>query len=106
MPLRLGGGTRLKVLESLALGTPVVATPKGVEGLDLRADTDVMVGADLRSFADKTLALLSDAGLRQQLAVQGRRAVTRYDWAAIGKQLNALLAETVTRRQTSVPHKR
>lgn len=106
VPLRLGGGTRLKVLESLALGTPVVATPKGVEGLDLRADVDVMVGADPRSFADKTLALLHDVGRRQQLAAQGRRAVTRYDWAAIGGQLNALLAETVARRQASAPRVR
>lgn len=93
VPLRLGGGTRLKVLESLALGTPVVATVKGVEGLDLRADEDVMVGADPRSFANKTLALLNDAGLRQQLSTQGRSAVTRYDWASIGRQFNALLAE-------------
>lgn len=101
VPLRLGGGTRLKVLESLALGTPVVATPKGVEGLDLRADQDVMVGADPRSFADKTLALLKNADLRQQLSAQGRRAIIQYDWATIGAQLNTLLAETAVRRQSS-----
>lgn len=100
VPLRLGGGTRLKVLESLALGTPVVATPKGVEGLDLRADEEVLVGADPRSFADKTLSLLNDANLRQQLSTQGRRAVTRYDWASIGLHFNHLLAEASARRQT------
>lgn len=102
VPLRLGGGTRLKVIESLALGTPVVATPKGVEGLDLRADEDVMVGADPQTFANKTLALLSDANLRQQLSAQGRRAVTCYDWASIGVHFNALLAEATAQRQTAV----
>lgn len=106
VPLRLGGGTRLKVLESLALGTPVVATTKGVEGLDLRADEEIMVGAAPRSFADKTLSLLNDANLRQQLSMQGRRAVTRYDWASIGRHFNHLLAEASARRQAPIPNVR
>lgn len=101
VPLRLGGGTRLKVLESLALGTPVVATPKGVEGLELRADEDVMIGADPRSFADKTLALLRHPDLRHRLSDWGRRAVIQYDWATIGRQLNTLLADAVVRRRSS-----
>lgn len=102
VPLRLGGGTRLKVIEALALGTPVVSTSKGVEGLDLCGGNDAWVADDPQSFADKTLALLNNASLRRQLAAQGRRAVQPYDWTVIGRDLNALLADVAARRQSGV----
>lgn len=102
VPLRLGGGTRLKVIEALALGTPVVATSKGVEGLDLRAGADVLVADDPRSFADATLSLLNDPLQRRNFSMQGRRAVERYDWASIGRTLNALVAD-VGRSRRSIP---
>jgi glycosyltransferase involved in cell wall biosynthesis len=99
VPLRLGGGTRLKVIESLGLGTPVISTSKGVEGLDLRAGVDILVADDPRSFADATLSLLDNPAQRQHLSEQGRRAVDRYDWASIGRKLNELLADVVGARQ-------
>jgi len=101
VPLRLGGGTRLKIIESLALGTPVIATSKGVEGLDLRADVDALVADDPHRFADAALSLLNDHALRRRMSEQGRRAVDRYDWASIGRTLNELLAHTVQRRSTA-----
>ncbi|MFN3334646.1 MAG: glycosyltransferase family 4 protein [Caldilinea sp.] len=99
VPLRLGGGTRLKVIESLGLGTPVVSTSKGVEGLDLCAGVDLLVADDPRSFADATLSLLDNPALRQRLSEQGRRTVERYDWASIGRKLNELLEDVVGARQ-------
>ncbi|HAJ37849.1 MAG TPA: glycosyl transferase family 1 [Chloroflexi bacterium] len=92
VPLRLGGGTRLKVIEALALGTPVVATSKGVEGLDLHPDVDVAIADDPQTFAEKTLALLHDADLRARVAAQGRRTAAHYDWAISGQILNRALA--------------
>lgn len=87
VPLRLGGGTRLKVLESLALGTPVVATPKGAEGLDLAPGRDWLPGQTPAEFAAAVLRLLSDPELRNSLSRAGRQAVEqKYGWDSIGGQ--------------------
>ncbi len=84
VPLQRGAGTRLKVLESMALGTPVVSTPKGVEGLDLVAGKEVLVADTPSGFARAVLDVLDDADRRAELAVAGRRAVEqRYDWGPI-----------------------
>ncbi|MDW8214641.1 MAG: glycosyltransferase family 4 protein [Roseiflexaceae bacterium] len=99
VPLRLGGGTRLKVLEALALGTPVVSTPKGVEGLELEHNVHVLIAQTAREFAEATLNILERPDLRARLASQGRRRVIeRYDWRVIGEQLNDLLGAIVERR--------
>ncbi|HEU4324004.1 MAG TPA: glycosyltransferase family 4 protein [Roseiflexaceae bacterium] len=81
VPLRTGGGTRLKVLEALALGTPLVSTSKGVEGLDLLAGREVLLADTPADFAAQTLRLLADPSLRTELSTQGRLAATRYDWS-------------------------
>ena len=95
VPLRKGGGTRLKVLEALALGTPVVATAKGVEGLDLRAGHEVLVADTPAAFATTTLQLLASPALRQELAERGQQAVARYDWAQSVGRLEDLLAQAL-----------
>lgn len=87
-------GTRLKILEAMALGTPVVATPKGAEGLQVKHGWDILLAQDARSFASEVLALLEDANLRRRLASSARRTVEgTYGWDRIGKQLDALLRE-------------
>lgn len=92
VPLRLGGGTRLKILESLALGTPVVATSKGVEGLDLIGGKDILIADHPEQFAKSVLDLLDDVNLRHQLANQGRQTVIeRYNWDVTGKRLQQYL---------------
>lgn len=102
-PLRLGAGTRLKILESLALGTPVVATTKGAEGLALEADHDLLLADTPCDFASAALKLLSDPDLRQRLSERGRETVAaHYDWDAIGRQLNEFLA-SVARRLPPTP---
>jgi len=84
VPLLTGGGTRLKILESLALGTPVVSTSKGAEGLDLVPGRDILIADEPADFADAVLRVLRDANLRETLSGNGRRAVARYDWQIIG----------------------
>jgi len=86
VPLLTGGGTRLKILESLALGTPVVSTSKGAEGLDLVPGRDILIADEPADFADAVLRVLRDASLRETLSGNGRRAVARYDWQAIGPE--------------------
>lgn len=98
VPLREGGGTRLKILEALALGTPVISTSKGVEGLDLEPGRHVLVADTPHDFAAATLRLLADPDLCRQLSKAGRQAVAeRYDWAVLAPRLNTLI-ETIIRK--------
>jgi glycosyltransferase involved in cell wall biosynthesis len=90
IPLRQGGGSRIKVLEALALGSPVVSTSKGVEGLDLRPAAHYLLADDAASFAARTAELLADATLRQRLSEAGRAQVAATaDWAPIGAAFTA-----------------
>lgn len=91
VPLRKGSGTRLKVLEALALGTPVISTAKGVEGLDLLPERDVLVADTPDDFAGQTLRLLGSPALRAELAANGRRAAAGYDWSVSVGRLEGLI---------------
>jgi glycosyltransferase involved in cell wall biosynthesis len=98
VPLRRGGGTRLKVLESLALGTPVVSTTKGVEGLDLVPGQEVLVADTAEAFAATVIDLMQDPLRRDALATAGRRAVEeRYDWRPIARRFTDLVGSVESR---------
>ena len=95
VPIRSGGGTRLKVLESLAIGTPVVSTMKGAEGLDLVSGRDLLIADEPESFASAVLRLLEDEKLRSLLAEHGRTAVkSLYDWSMIGPRFTQWVEDT------------
>jgi glycosyltransferase involved in cell wall biosynthesis len=98
VPLRKGGGTRLKVLEALALGTPVISTCKGVEGLALVPGRDVLVADTPADFAAATLRVLGSPALRAELASAGRRAAAAYDWGRSVDRLGELLTRAVCLR--------
>lgn len=96
-PLRVGGGTRLKILEAMALGTPVVATTKAAEGLAVKHAEHLLIADEPQRFAHCVLQLFGDADLRQRLADNARRLVgERYEWGGIGRQF-ARLVEDVAR---------
>jgi len=97
-PLRVGGGTRLKILEAMALGTPVVATSKGAEGLEVTPGKDILVADEPAEFADAVARLLGDASLREELAANGRRLVReRYGWGGIAERLEQLMVQVVAK---------
>ncbi|NLG52342.1 MAG: glycosyltransferase, partial [Chloroflexi bacterium] len=105
VPLREGGGTRLKILEAMALGTPVIATSKGAEGLDVVDGEHLLLADDPSQFAALTSRLLSDEGLQRHLAAKARRLVEeRYDWRAIGQRFTDLVEETVARKRSRGNH--
>jgi polysaccharide biosynthesis protein PslH len=96
VPLRKGGGTRLKILEALSLGTPVITTSKGAEGLDLDHQRELLVADDANVFADTILKVLGSYELREQYGQIGRRKVSeKYDWKVIGPVFCEFIEEVV-----------
>ncbi len=94
VPLRAGGGSRLKILEAMALGRPVVSTSKGCEGLDVIDGEHLLIADDPEQFAKKTVLLLSDEALRQRITDKARKLVeTRFDWSVIGRKLLQIYAK-------------
>lgn len=90
VPLWIGGGTRVKILEAMAQGVPVVSTPVGAEGLDVSHGRDVLIGATEMELADAAVAALTQPTLRRTLASEGLRLAHEYDWRRIGVALEAV----------------
>lgn len=89
-PLRMGSGTRIKILEAWALGKAVVSTTIGCEGLAARDGENLLVRDDPRAFAAAVEQVLADGALRARLGAAGRATVERhYDWDTIGSMMNA-----------------
>jgi polysaccharide biosynthesis protein PslH len=100
VPIRQGGGTRLKILEAMALGTPVVSTRKGAEGLDVVDGEHLLLADDAMTFGSHVVALLQTQALRARLSANARRLVEeRYDWAQIGGQFVSLIEEAAANRE-------
>ena len=84
VPIRLGGGTRLKVLEAMALRTPVIATSKGVEGLDVVHGEHVLIADQPNEFADAIIQISRDPQLREKLSENAFALVQRrYDYSTV-----------------------
>jgi glycosyltransferase involved in cell wall biosynthesis len=94
VPLRVGGGTRLKIFEALAMGKAVVSTTVGAEGLPLVPGTHFLQVDDPAGFADAVVALLRDPGRRRALGSAGRRLVEeRYSWSQVAREFEAMCEE-------------
>ena len=108
VPLRIGGGSRLKILEALAMGRAVVSTTVGAEGLDVVHDKHLLLADDPRTFADCVLRLLDDQQRCRSLSTEGRRLVEQhYGWDALADRFGNFVREVVgdatspTRRSTA-----
>jgi sugar transferase (PEP-CTERM/EpsH1 system associated) len=88
VPLRAGGGTRLKILEAMALGRPVVSTSVGCQGIAAEPGRHLLVADTPVEFAHTVVRLLRDEGLRNEIAQNARRLVEQvYDWRILGRKL-------------------
>ncbi len=88
VPLRTGGGTRLKILEAWAMGKAVVSTSVGCEGLAAEDGVNILVRDDADDFAKAVRAVLADGGLRARLGRAARETAVRlYDWEVIGNTI-------------------
>jgi glycosyltransferase involved in cell wall biosynthesis len=91
VPLRIGGGTRLKIFEAMATGKAVVSTSIGAEGLAVQTGRDLVLANDPDSFADATIRLILDSGLRRKYEEAAARLAAQYDWSNIVQQFAAVL---------------
>jgi glycosyltransferase involved in cell wall biosynthesis len=99
VPIRVGAGTRLKVVEALANHLPLVTTSVGCEGIEVRDGVDALVVDDADGFARACVSLLTDGQRRQRLADAGAELFAeRYDWAGIEAAVAELATDTVQRR--------
>jgi glycosyltransferase involved in cell wall biosynthesis len=93
VPMRCGGGTRVKVLEAMLHGVPVVSTPLGCEGLAVRDGESVLLADAPEAFAASVVRVCDDAALAQRLAAGGADLVhANYDWRRIGESVDGLLS--------------
>ena len=84
VPLRVGGGTRLKILEAMAMKIPIVSTSVGCEGLEVENEKHLLIRDDPKEFAQAVLRLLSDEDLRNRLVKNAYELVAqKYDWKII-----------------------
>ncbi len=91
VPLRIGGGTRLKIYEAMATAKAVVSTTIGAEGLDVHHGRDIMLADDARSFSQAIVMLLQDADMRHRYEKTAAETAARYDWPAIGERFAEVL---------------
>lgn len=102
VPIRVGGGTRLKILDAWAMGKPVVSTSAGCEGLEARDGQNIIVRDDPAALAEAVVRVLSEPDLAAALGAAGRRtAETTYSWDRIGEDLRAAYWRLLGREVTS-----
>lgn len=102
VPIRVGAGTRLKVVEALANHLPLVTTTVGCEGIAVRDGVDALIRDDADGFADACVAALRDGALRQHLADAGAQLFRdRYDWRSIEAEVAALARRAAQGRSRS-----
>ncbi|HEU4355986.1 MAG TPA: glycosyltransferase family 4 protein, partial [Actinomycetota bacterium] len=93
VPIRFGGGTRIKILEALAHGVPVVSTRIGAEGLEVEHGRHLLLADSPEEFADNCIALSRDRVRREALSRDGIKLVQeRYDWRLIEQQIQQVIA--------------
>ena len=81
VPLRAGGGMRMKILDTWCWGLPIVSTEIGAEGIQVRADENILLADDADHFTEAVLRLVEDPSLNRPLREYGRRWVEeKYDW--------------------------
>jgi sugar transferase (PEP-CTERM/EpsH1 system associated) len=97
VPLRIGGGTRLKIFEAMAMGKAVVSTTVGAEGLPVTSGQNVVIADEPAHFARAVINLIRDADARARIETAARRLVIeRYDWSAVAQDFEEALAHLCT----------
>jgi glycosyltransferase involved in cell wall biosynthesis len=100
VPVLAGSGTRVKILEAWAAGTPVVSTRLGVEGLDCEDGTNVLIADDASGFTNAVARLLESGGERARIGSAGRHLFEKqYTWPAAWKSLDPIFGNRAVTRK-------
>lgn len=91
VPLRIGGGTRLKIYEAMAMAKATVSTSIGAEGLDVEDGRDILLADDAASFAEAIIKLVRDDSLRRRIEDAAARKAMQYDWSVIAGRFAEIL---------------
>ena len=101
VPLHAGGGMRVKILDAWLWGLPIVSTPIGAEGIDVRDGKNILLAGDAPAFASAVCQLLTDDSLNRRMRVSGRNWVERnYSWQAVYQKVDQVYAKLVTPTKT------
>lgn len=104
VPLRIGGGTRLKIFEAMAMAKAVVSTTIGAEGLPVTNGRDILIADDPAAFADAVVRLIRNKTERQALEAAARRLVVeRYDWSAVAGDFEEALSRVCGAARVAAP---
>ncbi len=91
VPLRIGGGTRLKILDAMAMGKAIVSTSIGAEGIDITHGKNILIADTPEDFSKQVINVLNDTNLRESLGTEGRKLVEeKYSWDVIGKKMTEI----------------
>ncbi len=101
VPLRIGGGTRLKIYEAMAMGKAVVSTSVGAEGLDVNHASDILIADAADEFARSVIALLRDEQLRRRIEGAAARQAARFDWPVIADRFEDVIARVAGRAEAT-----
>jgi glycosyltransferase involved in cell wall biosynthesis len=93
VPLRIGGGTRLKIFEAMAMGKLVVATAIGAEGLDVHDGEDIILAEDPEEFAGRVVEALTDDALRGRVGRAAALTASKYDWSNVAPLFENILTQ-------------
>jgi polysaccharide biosynthesis protein PslH len=105
VPLRIGGGTRLKIFEAMAMGKAMVSTSIGAEGLEVQSGRDLLLADDPDSLAESILLLIRDGALRRKYELAAAKLAAQFDWSNIVRNFSEVL-EQVRRKHSLIATQR
>jgi glycosyltransferase involved in cell wall biosynthesis len=95
VPLRIGGGTRIKIYEGMAMGKATVSTVVGAEGLDVQHARDILLEDSPARFAEAVVTLLQDEDMRRRIEAGAVATASKYDWSVITQRFVEVLQKTI-----------